>query len=69
MFATKPGLFSIGTIVVLTLVWSYQLVKLTTLTCLNLVEHVYVLHVSFDIPIEPVFVLFVKIAIPLDTFK
>jgi hypothetical protein len=46
MFARKLGVFSIGTIVVPTLVWSYQLVKLTTSTSLNLLEHVYV-HVEF----------------------
>jgi hypothetical protein len=38
MFATELGLFSIGTIVVPTSIWSYQLVKLTTLTSLNIVE-------------------------------
>jgi hypothetical protein len=64
MFATKPKLFSIGTITVFTSVLSYQLVKLTTLVGLNLVEHVFVLIVSFDISIELVCVLLVKIVIP-----
>jgi hypothetical protein len=48
MFAIEPGQFSIGTIVVLTLVWSNQLVKLITSTSLNLVEQVNKL-------VEPVF--------------
>jgi hypothetical protein len=38
MFAIELGLFSIGTIVVLTLVWSNQLVMLITSTCLMLIE-------------------------------
>jgi hypothetical protein len=37
MFATKLRLFSIGTIVVPTLVWSNQPIKLITLLGLNLV--------------------------------
>jgi len=45
MFATKPKLFSIGTIVVPTLVCSNQLVKLITLVGFNLVEQVIV-HVE-----------------------
>jgi hypothetical protein len=45
MFVKKPMLFSIGTIVVLTLVWLDQLVKLITSASLNLVEQVYV-HVE-----------------------
>jgi hypothetical protein len=56
MFATKLGLFSIGTIVIPTLVLSNQPIKLITSTCLNLVEHVNKLvepmfkpHVLFDI--------------------
>jgi hypothetical protein len=76
MFATKLGLFSIGTIVVLTLIWSNQPTKLITSTCLNLLEHVYVhvepmsiLPISFNTHVELVFVLHVKIDIPLDTFK
>jgi hypothetical protein len=40
MFATKLGLFSIGTITIPTSVWSNQLVKLITLAGLNLVKHV-----------------------------
>jgi len=70
MFVTKPKLFSIGTIVILTSVWLDQLVKLTTSRCLNLVEHVYVpieflfvLPISSDIPVKPIFILFIKIAI------
>jgi hypothetical protein len=52
MFAIKLGLFSIGTIVVPTWVWLYQLVKLITPACLNLVEHVYVLvELEFVLPI------------------
>jgi len=50
MFVIEPGLFSIGTIDVLTLVWLYIFVKLITLAGLNLVEWVYV-------PIEPIFIL------------
>jgi hypothetical protein len=50
MFVTEPGLFSIGTIDVLTLVWLDIFVKLITSAGLNLVEWVYV-------PIEPVFIL------------
>ncbi len=76
IFATKLGLFSIGTVVVPTSIWSNQHVKLITLTCLNIVEQVYVLVelvfvllVSFDIPIEPISILHVKITIPPDTFK
>jgi hypothetical protein len=74
MFATKSRLFSIGTIAILTLVWSYQLVKLTTSTCLNLVEHVYVpieflLSISSDILVKPIFILPMKIAIPRNIFK
>jgi hypothetical protein len=42
MFATKPRLFSIGTIVVLTSIWSNQLVKLITSVGLNLVDKNYV---------------------------
>ncbi len=38
MFATELGLFSIGTIVVLTSIWWYQHVQLTTSTNLDLVE-------------------------------
>jgi hypothetical protein len=38
MFAIEPRLFSIGTIVVFTLVWSNQSIKLITLASLNLVE-------------------------------
>jgi len=76
MFTIEPRLFSIGTIVVPTLVWSNQLVKLITVTCLKLVKHVIKNiqhvsepHVSFDIPIKPVRVRTIKIIIPLDTFQ
>jgi len=48
MFAIELGLFSIGTIDVLTSIWSNQPIKLITLACLNLVEHVIK-------PIEPTF--------------
>jgi hypothetical protein len=50
MFVTELGLFSIGTIDVLTLVWLNIFVKLITSAGLNLVEWVYV-------PIEPIFIL------------
>ncbi len=76
MFATKPGLFSIGTIVVLIIIWSYQPVKLITSTSLNLVEQVIVhveplskLHVSFVIHVKLIFVLHVKIVISPNTFQ
>ncbi len=76
MFATKPWLFSIGTIVVPTSVWLDQLVKLITSTSLNLVEHVIKLGepvfnplVSSDILAKPVPVRPIKIVIPLDTFQ
>jgi hypothetical protein len=76
IFATKPGLFSIGTIVVLTFVWPNQPAKLITLTCLNSIEYVYVhvepmsiLPISSNIHVEPIFVLPIKINIPLHTFK
>jgi hypothetical protein len=38
MVAIELGLFSIGTIVVPTSIWSHQHVNLITSTCLNLVE-------------------------------
>jgi hypothetical protein len=53
MFATKLGLFSIGTIVVPTLVRLKQLVCLIPSTCLLLIKHVY------DVLVELIFVLFV----------
>jgi hypothetical protein len=66
IFAIKPKLFLIGTMVVLTSIWLNQIIKLTTSTDLNLVEHVYVLielvsmlFVLFDIPIELVLVLLI----------
>jgi hypothetical protein len=72
----RTRLFSIGTIVFPTSVWLDQLVKLITLTCLNLVEHViepikhvFKSHVLFDIPIKPVFVQLIKIFIPPNTFQ
>jgi hypothetical protein len=65
MFATKPRLFSIGTIVVLTSVWSYQHVKWSS-PSLNIVEHVYVsvelasiLPILFEIRVKPIFILLV----------
>jgi hypothetical protein len=76
MFATKHGLCSIKTIIVLTSIWLYQLVKLITSIGLNLVEHVIVhvefvskSHVSSNILVKLVFVLHVKIIISLDTFQ
>ncbi len=76
MFTTKPRLFSIRTIVVLTLVWSYQPIKLITSTGFTLVEHViiHVEHVfeslvSFVIHVKLVFVLLVKIVVPHDNFQ
>jgi hypothetical protein len=76
VFATKPWLFSIGTIVVPTSVWLHQLVKLITSTSLNLVEHVIKLVepvfkplVSSDILAKLVHVWPIKIVIPPDTFQ
>jgi hypothetical protein len=76
MFATKLGLFSIGTIIVPTLILLDQLVKLITSTSLNLVSHVTKLveHVSeppvlSNVPIKLVHVHPIKIAIPPDTFQ
>ncbi len=53
-----------------------NLVKLITSTCLNLVEHVikhvefmFKPHVSFNIPIKPIYVQHVKIVIPPNTFQ
>jgi hypothetical protein len=76
MFAIEPGLFPIKTIVVPTLVWSNQPIKLITSISLNLVEHVYVLielvyvlPISFDIFVKLVFVIHVQIVIPLNIFK
>jgi len=75
MFNTEPRLFSIGTIVVLTSIWLDQHVKFIASTGLNLVEHVIVPAeplseslISSYIHVEPIFVLHVKIVIPLDTF-
>jgi hypothetical protein len=58
MFTTKSRLFSIGTIVVFTLIWSDQPIEL-----------VFVLHVSNNIYVELIYVLHVKITIPTSTFK
>jgi hypothetical protein len=76
MFATKLGLFSIETIVVLILVWLDQLVKLITSLGLNLVGKVnkFIEHVSkppilFNIFVKLVPVRPVKIVISLDTFQ
>jgi hypothetical protein len=63
MFAIKLGLFSIGTIVVPTLVRLEQPINLIPSIGLNLVEHVFILHVLSKILIETIFVL------PHDTFK
>jgi hypothetical protein len=63
MFATKPWLFSIGTIVVLTSIWSNQHLKLITSPSLNFVKqvnkHVEPMskpHVFSDVPIKSVHV-------------
>ncbi len=76
MFGTKPRLFSIRTIVVPTLVWLDQLVKLITLTSLNLVGHVnkcvepkFKPFVLFDILVKPVPIRSIKIATPFDKFQ
>jgi hypothetical protein len=76
MFSIEARLFSIGTIVVPTSVWSNQLVKLITSACLNLVEHVnkpikpmFKPPTSSHVPIKPIFVRPIKIIIPLDIFQ
>jgi hypothetical protein len=76
MFATKSRVFSIGTIVVHTSIWSNQHVKLIKSACLNLVEHVikhvelmFKPHVSSNIPIKPIYVQHVKIVIPPNTLQ
>jgi len=76
MFAIYSKLFSIGTIVVPTLIKLEQLVNLIPSIGLNLVEHVsilveliYVIHVLYKILVEPVFVLHVQIIIPHDIFQ
>jgi hypothetical protein len=76
MFAIEPRLFSIGTIVVITSVWSNQPIKLITSTGLNLVEQVikhvepmFEPHVLFNVPIKLVYVRPIKITIPLDIFQ
>ncbi len=76
MFAIQLKLFSIGTIIVPTLVWSNQLIKLITLAGLNIVEqviihveHVFESLVSFNIPVKLIYVLLVKIVISLDIFQ
>ncbi len=58
MFATKPRLILIESIVILTSVWSYQPIEL-----------VHVLHDSYNIYVKLVHVLHVKIIIPPNTFK
>ncbi len=71
MFATKRGLFSIGTIDVFTSIWSNQHVKLITSVGLNFVEHVEHVSkplVSFDVPIKSIHVQPIKITIPPDIF-
>ncbi len=76
MFATKPRVFSIGTIVVPTSIWSNQLGKLITSASMNLVKQVIKLvepmskpHVSSDVLVKLVLVQPIKITIPLDTFQ
>jgi hypothetical protein len=76
MFNTKPKVFSIGTIVVHTSIWSNQLAKLITSARLNLVKqvikHVEPMsepHASSNIHVKLVHVQFVKIVIPHDTFQ
>jgi len=76
MFAIEPRLFSIGTIVVLTSIWSNQSFKLITITGLNLVDQVikpvepmFKPLISSNIPIKLVPTQHVKMVIPLDTFQ
>jgi hypothetical protein len=76
MFAIEPRLFSIGTIVVLTSIWSNQSFKLITITGLNLVDQVikpvepmFKPLISSNIPIKLVPIQHVKMVIPLDTFQ
>jgi hypothetical protein len=69
MFDIEPRLFSIGTIVVPTLIKLEQPINLTLSTSLNLVKHVFVLLVLSNIHVEPIFVLRVQITIPRDVFK
>jgi hypothetical protein len=77
MFVIEPWLFSIATIIILILVFSNQLVKLITLTSLNLVEHVNKHvepvskpHVLSNVPIKLMHVRHDKIAIiPPDIFQ
>jgi len=59
MFVIKPILFSIGTITI----------NLITLTCLNLIEHLYVLHVPSYILVELISILHVHIIISFNIFK
>jgi hypothetical protein len=65
MFAIEPRLFSIGSIYAPTLVKSEQPISLISSTGLNLVEHVFILLVLYDKPIELLYVLLVWIAISL----
>jgi hypothetical protein len=76
MFAKKTRLFSIGTIVVPTLVWSNQLIKLIILAGMNWVKQVIKLvqpmskpHVSSDIHFKSIPIRPIKIAIPPDIFQ
>jgi hypothetical protein len=76
MFTTKLGLFSIGTIIVPTSIWSNQPVKLITSTSLNLVKHfvkpielVFEQLVSSNIPVKSKLVQPIKIVIPPNTFQ
>jgi hypothetical protein len=68
MFAIELGLFSIGTIVVPTSIWSNQPVKLITSTGLNLVEHVFKPSILSNIFIKSILVRPIKIDIPFNTF-
>ncbi len=76
MFATKPRLFSIRTIVVLTSICSNQPVKLIGSISLNLVEqvivHVELVSESFvlsNIHVKPISTLPIHTTISLDTFQ
>jgi hypothetical protein len=71
MFATKPRLFSIGTIAIPTSIWSHQPINLITSASLNLVEQV-IKHIelvsqqpiSYDIPVKSIPIQPIKIFIP-----
>jgi hypothetical protein len=76
MFATKPKIFSIGTIVVPTSVWSNQPIKLITSASLNLIGQVIIpiklmfkSFVSSNIFDKLIFILPIKITIPPNIFQ